>query len=223
MQGKRIALFGGSSGIGLALARRLAPANDVHIVSRKPDQGVGTPHVADLSREAAIAAVCEQLGPIDHLVYTAGEALALFPVKTLDVAAARAFFNVRYFGALTVAKHARVRESITLSGGVASERPGPGWAIGASICAGMEGLTRALAVELAPVRVNLIAPGLVDTALWSNFAASDRDAMFADTAAKLPVPHVGSADEVAAAYAAIMANTYITGQRLIVDGGHVLI
>lgn len=222
MQNQRIAIFGGSSGIGRALAHQLATANEVHVISRT-ESDIGTHHAVDLADTDAIARVCTRLGAIDHLVFTAGGPLEIGPVKDLPLDNARRYFDVRFFGALAAAKHATVRHSITFTGGAAAHRPTAGWAMGASICAAMEGLTRALAIELAPVRVNIIVPGFVDTKLWSTFPADAMQATFAEAARKLPVQHVGTADEVAAAYAAIMSNTYITGQRLVVDGGHVLI
>jgi NAD(P)-dependent dehydrogenase (short-subunit alcohol dehydrogenase family) len=87
----------------------------------------------------------------------------------------------------------------------------------------MEGLTRALAVELAPIRVNIVAPGMVKTPLWSSVPENQREGMYRQAAERLPVGHVGEADEVAQAYVYLMEQTYITGQTLIVDGGGTLV
>ncbi|MBS2024453.1 MAG: SDR family oxidoreductase, partial [Deltaproteobacteria bacterium] len=164
-------------------------------------------------------------GPIDHLVYTAGEHLLLGPVEQLDLAAARRFFDVRYWGALASVRAARksLRQSIVLSGGLAARRPPPGFAIGASICGAMESLTRALALELAPVRVNIVIPGFVETDLWANFDEQARTQMFRDAAAKLPVRRIGTADDIAEHYLAFMRGSYTTGQGVVVDGGNALV
>lgn len=98
-----------------------------------------------------------------------------------------------------------------------------GWAIGASITSAMEGLTRALAVELAPVRVNIVCPGFVRSPLWSNMPEADREALYAQIGAKLPVRRVGTPEEIAEAYLYLMRQTYGTGQTLVVDGGGVLV
>ncbi len=107
--------------------------------------------------------------------------------------------------------------------GIASERPRAGWSLGASICAGMEGLTRALAVELAPLRVNIVSPGVVRTPLWANMTQAEREGLYRSQAQALPVGHVGEAEEVAEAYLYLMRQTYGTGRTLAVDGGALLV
>jgi NAD(P)-dependent dehydrogenase (short-subunit alcohol dehydrogenase family) len=87
----------------------------------------------------------------------------------------------------------------------------------------MEGLTRALAVELAPIRVNIVSPGVVETPLWGDMSEADRAAMYRGVAEALPVGHVGKAAEIAEAYLYLMRQTYGTGQVLVVDGGSVLV
>jgi NAD(P)-dependent dehydrogenase (short-subunit alcohol dehydrogenase family) len=87
----------------------------------------------------------------------------------------------------------------------------------------MEGLTRALAVELAPIRVNIVSPGVVRTPLRPNMTEADRNALYRDTAARLPVGHIGDAEEIAQAYLYLMRQSYSTGQVLVVDGGAVLV
>jgi NAD(P)-dependent dehydrogenase (short-subunit alcohol dehydrogenase family) len=129
--------------------------------------------------------------------------------------------------AYLVAKHGngniRRGGSIVFTSGIAGQRPRAGWALGASICGAMEGLTRALAVELAPIRVNTVSPGVVRTPLWANMAPADRQALYVQTAEQLPVGHVGDAAEVSQAYLYLMRQSYGTGQVLVVDGGAVLV
>jgi NAD(P)-dependent dehydrogenase (short-subunit alcohol dehydrogenase family) len=87
----------------------------------------------------------------------------------------------------------------------------------------MEGLARALAVELAPIRVNIVSPGVVRSPLWTNMAEADRNALYRDMAERLPVGHVGEVEEIAEAYLYLMRQSYGTGQVLVVDGGAVLV
>jgi NAD(P)-dependent dehydrogenase (short-subunit alcohol dehydrogenase family) len=103
------------------------------------------------------------------------------------------------------------------------QRPHAGWALGASICSAMEGLTRALAVELAPIRVNIVSPGVVKTAQWGNVSEAERAALYKDTAERSLTGHVAAADEIAQAYLYLMRQGYSTGQVLVVDGGAVLV
>ncbi len=237
LKGKRIIVLGGSSGIGLATAQASARdgANVVIASSRKdrieaalatlPTGSDG--HVADLADENAIRTLFARLGAFDHLVFTAGETLQLGPIATTDLDTARRFFTLRYWGAYCAAKFGsgsiRAGGSIVFTSGIAGQRPHPGWSLGASICAAMEGLTRALAVELAPIRVNIVSPGVVRTPLWGNMTDADRDALYQQMADKLPVKHVGDAEEIAQAYLYLMRQSYSTGQVLVVDGGAVLV
>jgi len=87
----------------------------------------------------------------------------------------------------------------------------------------MEATARTLAVELAPIRVNVVTPGFVDTDLWSNIPPDARAQMFREAAEKLPVGRVGTAEDIAEHYLAFMRGGYVTGQTLIVDGGHMLV
>ena len=131
-----------------------------------------------------------------------------------------------HWGAFMAAKYGsgsiRPGGSIVFTSGTAGARPRSGWSLGASVCAAMEGLTRALAVELAPIRVNIVAPGIVKSPLWASVPEDHRENMYREAAERLPVGHVGEPDEVAQAYLYLMQQTYITGQVLIVDGGGTL-
>jgi NAD(P)-dependent dehydrogenase (short-subunit alcohol dehydrogenase family) len=237
LKGKRVVVLGGSSGIGLATAQAAA-GDGAHVViasSRKAriDEALAIlpagseGHALDLADGHATQALFARLGAFDHLVFTAGETLKLGNLESTDVEAARRFFAVRYWGAYLAAKYGSgsIREggSIVFTSGIAGKRPRPGWALGASICAAMEGLTRALAVELAPIRVNIVSPGVVKTSLWANMSEADRGRLYRQTAEQLPVGHVGDATEIAEAYLYLMRQSYSTGQVLIVDGGAVLV
>src|SRR4051812_7697920 len=237
LKDQHIVVLGGSAGIGFAVADQAAREGARVVIAsanrQRVDQALAklprgaNGHVVDLRSEPAIRALFEQLGTIDHLVYTAGEQLLVGPLSGIDLAQARTFFELRYWGALAVVKaaqpHLARTGSIVLTGGASGARPYPGFVIGASICGAMDAVTRTLAVELAPIRVNIVTPGYVDTELWSNVPADARKQMFADAAAKLPVGRVGTAADVAEHYLSFMRGGYVTGQSLIVDGGGVLV
>ncbi|MFJ5486340.1 SDR family oxidoreductase [Hansschlegelia beijingensis] len=237
LQGKKVVLLGGTSGIGLAVAQAAtAEGAEAVIASSNPGRvnealavmpAGSTGRVVDLLDAGAIAGFFETVGAFDHLVYTAGEALKLSPVASMSLDEARTFFELRYWGALAAAKAAqgklRPGGSIVFTSGIAGARPGPGWSAAASICSAMEGLTRALAVELAPLRVNIVSPGVVRSPLWRDMDDAVRSAFYVDQADRLPVGHVGEPEEVAQAYVYLMAQTYGTGQTLVVDGGGVLV
>jgi NAD(P)-dependent dehydrogenase (short-subunit alcohol dehydrogenase family) len=237
LNGKRIVVLGGSSGIGLAVAQSAAREGAAVVIvssnQARVDQALATlpagaeGHAADLGDEAAVRALFGKLGAFDHLVFTAGESLQLATLADIDVPAARAFFGLRYWGAFLAAKYGsgsiRAGGSIVFTSGIAGQRPRAGWALGASICSAMEGLTRALAVELAPIRVNIVSPGVVRTPLWAGMPEADREALYRQMAETLPVGHIGEAAEIADAYLYLMRQGYGTGQVVTVDGGAVLV
>jgi NAD(P)-dependent dehydrogenase (short-subunit alcohol dehydrogenase family) len=236
LKGKRIVVLGGSAGIGRAVVEQAAregakvvvvSSNPARVAAAVADLPGAEGHAVNLRAEPEVKALFDRLGAIDHLVYTAGEELLLAPLEGLDLAKARAFFELRFWGALSAVKAARPHlgrdGSIVLTSGTAGLRPHAGFVIGASICAAMEAVTRTLAVELAPIRVNIVTPGFVETDLWSNVPEAARSKMFADAAAKLPVGRIGTAADIAEHYLGFMRGGYVTGQSLVVDGGGVLV
>ena len=237
LQGKRVVILGGSSGIGLAVAEQASlQGADVVIVSSNPDRvqkavqsvgGKAQGQAADLSDESAVAALFTNLGPIDHLVYTAADSLQLHELAGTDLTQARSIFELRYWSALAAVKyaspHIRKGGSVVLTTGIAGRRPQKGWVVVASVAGSIEALTRALAVELAPIRVNAVSPGVVRTNLWQNMDAAEREKLFESVGKSLPVGRVGEADEVAQTYLFLMQEGFSTGQTVIVDGGTVLI
>jgi NAD(P)-dependent dehydrogenase (short-subunit alcohol dehydrogenase family) len=237
LTGKRVVVLGGTSGIGLAVAEAAAREGATPVVVSRDQVRVEAAvallpagaegFAVDVTDEAAVKSLFERIGTLDHLVFTAGEGLQIGPLAEMSLARARQFFETRYWGAVTAAKYGapliRAGGSIVFSSGAAGARPQPGWALGASICTAMEGLTRALAVELAPVRVNLVIPGFVRTPLWRDIPEADREAMYAAAGARLLVGRVGEAAEVAETYVFLMRQGFATGQSVVVDGGGVLV
>jgi len=167
------------------------------------------------------------LGRFDHLVYTAGENISLSMIGDTDLGDARKYFNIRYWGAVAAVKYGRnfinAGGSICLTSGTASPRPGSGWSLGASICGAMEGFTRAMAVELAPIRVNAVAPGVVRTNLWNSLPEGDRQNLYTNLGNSLLVRRVGEAEDIALSFVYLMKQAFGTGQVLVVDGGTVLV
>jgi len=236
LQHQHVVLLGGTSGIGLATAQAaLAAGASVSVVSSRSERVAEAVarlgdrvkgYTVDLSNESAVHALFGQVGAFDHLVYSAGDSLRTGALADMDLATIRQIFEVRVFGAIAAVKHAapylRRGGSMVLTSGIASLRPQKGWVALASVCSAMEGLTRALAVELAPIRVNLVSPGLVRTPLWDNLSEFEREALYSASGAALPVGRVGEAEDLAQTYVYLMTNRYATGQTIIVDGGGVL-
>ena len=237
LQDKRVVILGGSSGIGLAVAQQASSQGaNVVVVSSNPEriqkavQSLGgrvEGQTADLSDERAVAALFTRLGPIDHLVFTAGDSLQLHELAVTDLKQARRAFELRYWSALAAVKygspHIRKGGSIVLTTGVAGRRPHKGWVVAASVCGTIEALTRALAVELAPIRVNAVSPGVVRTNLWQNMSAAEREQLYESVGKSLPVGRVGEAHDIAQAYLFLMQEGFSTGQTVVVDGGTVLV
>jgi NAD(P)-dependent dehydrogenase (short-subunit alcohol dehydrogenase family) len=236
LKDKRIVILGGTSGIGLATAQASVQDGAKIVVASSRQRSVdnalailpaGTEgHALDLSSDEAVRDLFSRIGAFDHLVFTAGEALQLGELADISLDQARQAFNLRFWGALAAAKYASKQiqpgGSIVFTTGIASQRPRNGWTVAASICGAMDALTRALAVELAPTRVNAVSPGVVRTALWSDMSETDRDAMYRDIGAALPVGRVGEAADIAQAYVYLMREGFSTGQVIVVDGGTVL-
>ena len=236
LKNTRVLIIGGTSGIGLGVATAVAERGATPIVvSRRqtsvdralaqlPEHARGA--TVDLTDVAALAQLALDLGELDHLVFTAGESLELAPLADLTPELITGFFATRFVGALSAvrafAPHLRAGGSITLTSGSAAEQPEFG-ALPVSICGAMNALTTALAVELAPIRVNAVAPGIVRTPLWDALPDADRETMYGEAAQRLPVGRIGEVDDVALAYVYCMEQTYGTGIVLKVDGGSVMV
>ena len=234
LQGKRVVVIGGTSGIGLAVARgALADGATVVVGSssaRKVDaakdklQGAEALEV-DVKDEGKVDAFFARVGAFDHLVFTAGdwERWGGGPIASLDVAGAAAMFTVRFWGAVTAIKHAakQIREggSITLTDGMIAHRPRKGAAISTAMAGAIEHLALALAVDMAPIRVNAVCPGLVRTEVWNAVPEDQREERFKKMTERLPVKRICEPHEVAEAYLYLMRGGYTTGQVLRVDGG----
>jgi NAD(P)-dependent dehydrogenase (short-subunit alcohol dehydrogenase family) len=237
MKGTRVVVLGGTSGLGLSTAKAVAAAGGSVVVASRsqagvdrglsalPDGAEGYP--VDVTDEPAVRDLFDRIGSFDHLVYTAGEPLLNGRLKITEIEAIRRFFNTRYFGALTAAKYAtpliRPGGSISFVSGTASFRPDPGTVGPASVLAAIEGMTRALAVELAPIRVNAVVPGILRSELWGHLPAQQREAMFESVASgQLVGRRLGEPRDVAEAFMYLMRAKHTTGSTLTIDGGSTL-
>ncbi|WP_199100285.1 SDR family oxidoreductase [Dyella sp. ASV21] len=232
LKGRTVVVVGGSSGMGLAVARKAAAEGAlVHAVGRSGDRllaakatiaGEVTLHEVDICHEAEVAALAVNIGPIDHLIITAANNVfkPFVDITTSDI---EAMLWTKLWGAVHLVRHFASRlaadGSITLFGGVAAHRASPGASIVAALNASMEGLSRTLALELAPIRVNTLAPGVVDTPAWDFLPKADRSHTMAIMGSSLPVGRVGRSDDLADAALFLMTNGFTTGTVLHVDGG----
>jgi NAD(P)-dependent dehydrogenase (short-subunit alcohol dehydrogenase family) len=233
LNGKKVVVLGGTSGFGFATAKAAAIAGaDVVIASRSrenvdkalnelPDGVEGT--TIDVGDEAALERFFTERGGLDHLVVTAGDSLSQ---SSASYAQARQIFEVRFWGAYLSAKtaspHIRAGGSITLTNGIVGIRPWKGWSVASAVAGAVESLTRALAIEMAPIRVNTVCAGMVKTPLWSGMSEAERDVMYAHQASILPVGRVGEAEDIAETYLYLMQSGFTTGQIVVIDGGSVI-
>ena len=227
LAGKKIVVVGGSSGIGLATAEIAKRAGaDVFIASRNAErlkaaaEKIGATAVAtDVTQDDSVAALFRATGPADHVVVTAAQLLT-GPFKTVAMEDVRATLEGKFWGAWRVARAAEIRAggSLTLVSGFLSIRPRPNSAIVGAANGALESLTRGLALELAPVRVNCVSPG-IDTPIRAAMPEAARKEMLAKAAAALPVGRVGLGEDIAQQILAFMTNGFATGSIVYLDGG----
>ena len=240
LKGQRVVVVGGSSGMGLAVARAAAGEGARVVIAarnaerleraRKTIAGEITSRVLDVRDEAAVKTFFGELGELDHLVSTAHESSAgigaMQPFPDLEVGAARRFMDGKFWSQVIAARYAAPRlsphGSITLFSGVASRKAMPRHTAIASVNGAVEAFARALAHEIRPRRVNVVAPGLTQTPTYDSIPEKDRGAFFAARAAHLPVGRVGTPEDIAETVLYLMKSGYSTGTVVDIDGGHLI-
>jgi NAD(P)-dependent dehydrogenase (short-subunit alcohol dehydrogenase family) len=234
-----VVIIGGSSGIGLAVAHRcLADGAEVVIAGRSPARldaasaELGCPErvtavVADIGDRAQIESLFDQVRAVSHLVVTAAD-LPYGPAVTLTddqiMRAVRSKLTGPLLAAQQAAKRITGTGSITFTSGVAAHRPASGGLLAATVNGALEAMVRALALELAPIRVNAISPGWVDTPVWDQLATPEaKQARLADMAARLPGKRIGRPSDIGNAVAFLISDEFITGTVLHDEGGQLLV
>lgn len=240
LEGNKVVVVGGSSGIGLGVAAAaLEKGADVVIVSRSPKKleaaakslstlGRFTTMACDMTREDELARLFDQIGAFDHLVSTAGGPPPGDPIEQTDIDGVRRFVDSKLLGAVLLVKHAvrglKKGGSITFTSGINKDRPPvPGGAVVSAIAGSFDYLARALSLELAPSRVNVISPGWVDTPMFDELVGDAKHSYFESMAARLPSAKIAKPADIAPAYLYAMESDFTTGETIHIDGGQRLI
>lgn len=237
LSGKKVIILGGSSGLGFAAAKAAdAEGAQIVIVSsnqKNIDKALlelspeSTGFVVNLRDEENIKEFFLKTGNFDHLIYTAAENIHFSNIEDTDINFAKTFFDLRFWGAFAAVKYGapyiNAGGSISLTSGSSSSRPGKGWSLMVSILNAIEGFVRAMAIELAPIRVNSVAPGVTKTDLWNSMTDEDRENLYKTLGESLPLKRVGEPEDIALAFVYLMKQQFGTGQNILVDGGTVLV
>jgi NAD(P)-dependent dehydrogenase (short-subunit alcohol dehydrogenase family) len=250
LDNQRVVVLGGSSGIGFGVAKKLIETSKASVIiasssATKVDKAVsalsilpgaqgritGYPLNLDISTsDEPLTQFFAKIGEFNHLVYCAGDSLALFPLEEFTKPKAEKMFGIRYFSLLTSIRIAlpympkSAASSIILTSGTVTFRPMKGWAAaGSGVGSAVEGLTRGLAVDLAPIRVNCVAPGAVpETDLWAALGEEERATMMEYFKNKSLTGELGRVEDIAEAYTYLLKGRFTDGQTLILDGGEYL-
>jgi NAD(P)-dependent dehydrogenase (short-subunit alcohol dehydrogenase family) len=230
-------VVGGGSGIGFAIARACLDKGARVVIAGRTlekltsalallDAGERARAVrADITREDEVVHLLDACPALGHIVVTAAE-LAYQSITAFELESARRACESKILGPLLIAKHGaprlRAGGSLTFTSGIAAERPMPRGSMVAAVNGALNAFIRGAALELAPVRVNALSPGWVDTELWNGFGER-KAGMLAAMAERLPTGRVGTPDDLAHAAVFLMESAFSTGNVLHVDGGHRLV
>ena len=230
IENKCVLVVGGSSGIGYAVADQAAAAGaKVTIASRsqakladaaqKLGRGVAF-QVLDTGDTNAVESFFEKQEAWDHVVISAAQT-ASGPVRKLSLEDAGKAMDSKFWGAYRIARAAKFTErgSLTFISGFLSERPSANSVLQGAINAALESLARGLALELSPVRVNTVSPGMIDTPLWSKMDDGARQSLFDRIAQSVPAKVMGQPEDVANAVIFLLTTPFATGSTVRVDGG----
>jgi len=235
LKGKKIVIIGGSSGIGFETAKQvIAQGAEVIIASRSKNKlqnakeqlgASATAFTLDTTQEQQVQSFFEKVGQFDHLVVSAAETSSGSFLDT-NTAQARQLFENKFWGQYYAAKYGAPKVlphgSITLFSGVVAYKSMVGSSILGAVNAAVSNLGQTLALELAPIRVNIISPGIIDTPSRSKMPEETRNHFYATVGNKLPVKRIGRAEDVAQSVLYLLQNSFVTGTVLHVEGGHIL-
>jgi NAD(P)-dependent dehydrogenase (short-subunit alcohol dehydrogenase family) len=238
LTGQQVVIVGGTSGMGLGAAHAALQAGaSVVVAGRRPlAKRVGfdvekdrVRHaLVDVADEGSVRALFDDVGAIDHLFVTAAPAPGSWkPFLQGDLQTMRRYLDEKLFGSLASARyaapHLRPGGSITFLTGVAAIRPRSGATMVTVAFAALEAASRALALELAPVRVNTIRPGLVDSDMWAFLDVDARERLRQKARDVFPARRIGTVEDIGQAAVFLMTNPYVTGSVLEVSGGESLV
>lgn len=234
LSGQCVLVIGRGSGIARAVGQASRDAGAKVIAAGRDKDGLeaayaGEPGMSaefvDLTDDTSIAALAERLGAVDHVVSTAS-ARARGRIANLGRDAVRRSFDTKVIGPLMLAKHLAPRMSeggsFTLFSGVAATKIAVGTLAVAITNGAADVLARSLALELAPIRVNAISPGVIDTGAWDALGGPGKADYFAEMTARNPARRIGTVHDIANAVLFAMTSSFLTGQTLHVDGGEPL-
>ena len=231
-----VLILGGTSGIGLATAEAALEEGAVVTITGRSAERLDAARAKlgqrvtcvqlDASNETGTRELMGGFSTLDHLFITVG-AIVLDTDLAPSTEELRPALDARFWGAVYAAKYAapkmNTNSSITFMSGTASRRPLPGAAVSSASCGAVDALARALAIDLAPIRVNTVTPGYVDTPLLDGLLGDQREAILAQAAASLPVKRIGRPEDIADAVLFLMKNGYVNGINLAIDGGGLLV
>jgi NAD(P)-dependent dehydrogenase (short-subunit alcohol dehydrogenase family) len=228
-------IIGGSSGMGFGCAKHLyAQGHNVLIASRseeklesaKNDIGAINTKKIDILDEQSISSFFSEIDSFDHLIISAADFIS-GPFLSLKTQDARHFFESKFWGSYLAVKYGAQKiakqGTITLFSGLVASKPVKSLSTTAAINGAIESLTRSLALELAPIRVNAIAPGTVETPVWNTISEGPRQDYFKQKAKTLPVGRIGQPDDIAKAALYLIECGFVTGTILHVDGGDAIV
>lgn len=257
LQGQRILVIGGTSGIGFAAAEASleSGASAVIISSSSPEKITSsisriqkaypskasqvTGHACNFQDTKTMESNIKTLldfatdkgsKKLDHIIFTAGDKLQIMPLSEVSLEFAMERGMVRFYGPLMTAKHASSgnymnpgpASSIVMTTGAGGEKPHKNWSMYGGYLAGLQGMCRGLALDLAPLRVNLISPGAVLTELWDGLPADAREGFMKSMETSMATGEIGKPEDVAQAYLYCMKDHNITGSVLSTNGGSLL-
>ncbi|NKJ02056.1 SDR family oxidoreductase [Novosphingobium sp. SG707] len=228
LKGQHVLVVGAAGGIGEATVKAFAAVgaqvvatgrNTDKLISLAAVTGAETALVDFLDNDA-VEAFFESTAPFDHVVIAAA-ATKSGAISTLAIEDAKASMESKFWGAYRIARAVRINTggSLTFVSGFLSHRPSATSVLQGAINAALEALGRGLALERAPVRVNTVSPGMIDTPLWSGMSEADRQRLFEQAAAKLPAQRIGQPEDIAQAILFLATNPFATGATVMIDGG----